>query len=357
MGTKDDEVSSTGIVDPNGAGVGLTIGITTYERPEGLARALESIFSQRLDGDHRVEVIVVDDGSKSEKFHDYWDLLSNREVDCRFSLIMLRNPVQSGGPSAGRNLVIDKATSDYILFMDDDDRLAEDSLGPLCDYLLQSDAQRISLRYRRGSRSSYLRPDVRHERLDIVESLWTMLPGSVYRTADVRHSGSRFPEGVHYGEDSEFVLHFSTRSENFAALCDRDYIIMGDPLPGESGHLSQGRGSWEDFLRNLLAHIGRFSRIIEASSLPLYVRDQLAIKALVHRPVLSYQIIRRISDHGDDDFATELLTEYSMVIKQRLPRGIILRESEKLGIRPEMTCVLDVDLKNLRKIRQEKGDQ
>jgi glycosyltransferase involved in cell wall biosynthesis len=329
----------------------LTIGITTYERPLSLRRALDSILNQKLPDDAQIEVLVVDDGSSSESFTDFWAALDELSRAKNFAVRGLRNSEPTGGPSAGRNAIIDVARGSHVMFLDDDDQLAEDALAPLVEYLASSSAQRTSLRYRRAERSVFLAPAIRHERLDIVDSLWTMLPASVYRTSDIRSHRSRFPEEVHYGEDSEFVLHFSVRSDNFAALCDRDYVVMGDPVAGEIEHLSQGRGSWEDFLRGIISHLDRFAKIVNGADVPAYVRDRLAVKCLMARSVGSYQMLRRVGDMEDLDLAADLLSAYSAIINDSIPEAVIMRFARENSLEGEISAVVRNDLDALRAAR------
>ncbi|MFE7506408.1 glycosyltransferase [Promicromonospora sp. NPDC057488] len=333
----------------------LTIGITTYERPLSLRRALDSVLSQKLPAGSQVEVLVVDDGSDSASFKELWAALGDLPRTKGFTVQGLCNPEPTGGPSAGRNSVIDVARGSHVMFLDDDDQLAEGALTPLLEYIASSTAQRTSLRYRRAGRSILLAPAMRHERLDIVDSLWTMLPPSIYRTSDIRGYRSKFPEGVHYGEDNEFVLHFSVRAENFTALCDRDYVIIGDPVAGEGAHLSQGKGSWEEFLRGVISHLDRLAKIIDGADIPAYVRDRLAAKCLIGRGITSYELARRLGDMDDSDLAADLLSAYSGIINDSIPEAAILRFARENSLEREIAAVVGNDLDALRAARAYTG--
>lgn len=329
----------------------LTVGVTTYERPQTVRRAIASILNQELPSGVEVEVLIVDDGSESEAFKELWVELKDLPRADSFSVQGLRNAESTGGPSAGRNAVIDMARGSHIMFLDDDDQFAEGALAPLVEYLASSDAQRVSLRHRRGDRSVFLAPAVWHENLDIIDSLWTMLALSAYRTSDIRRYRSGFPAGVHYGEDSEFVLHFTVRSEQFSSMCDRDYVVLGDPVAGESAHLSQGKGSWEGFLSGIISHLERFGGIIRDSGLPAYDRDRLAVKAILSRSVASYQMLRRLGELNDIDLAGNLLGAYSAVINSGISQPAIMRFAREHSLEREITAVVANDLAALRAAR------
>lgn len=74
------------------------------------------------------EVILIDDGSKdrSGKICDYFC-----KKDSRFKVIHIAN----GGVSNARNLGILKAKGKYIRFLDSDDRISEDSLKKMFEYI------------------------------------------------------------------------------------------------------------------------------------------------------------------------------------------------------------------------------
>ncbi|MEU2202207.1 glycosyltransferase [Isoptericola sp. NPDC019482] len=329
----------------------LTIGITTYERPETVNRAVQSILSQTIPEGSQVEVFVVDDGSTSESYRDFVRMLESLKVGDQISVTALRNRVATGGPSEGRNTVIDVATGRYVMFLDDDDFFVDESLSELLEYIGTSDSQRVTMRHRRAGRSIYRAPAKKQIRVDIVDSLWTMLALSAFRLDDVRSFGSRFPSGVHYGEDSEFVLHFSVRAEAFMALCDRDYIVRGDPFPGENAHLSQGSGSWLSFMRGILSHLDRFADILDTANLPIYIRDRLAARVLLDRSVGSYQMLRRISEMSKDAIAQELLDRYAATISRTLPDEAVLRFAKGASLEQEFRAVLARDISALRRAR------
>lgn len=99
----------------------LSIVIPVYNVEATLARCLDSIIAQDVDD---MEMILVDDGSTdgSPAIADEYA----RRYAC-VSLIRQEN----GGLSAARNTGIDKATGDYITFVDSDDYLHPDTLQRL----------------------------------------------------------------------------------------------------------------------------------------------------------------------------------------------------------------------------------
>jgi glycosyltransferase involved in cell wall biosynthesis len=97
----------------------ITVVIPTYKRPQGLYRALASVTSDKSDDQ---EVIVIDDDPE----------LSAVGVVAQFQGV--RYFAKRGfekGLSQSRNMGIQLARGDYILFLDDDDYLNPEALKTL----------------------------------------------------------------------------------------------------------------------------------------------------------------------------------------------------------------------------------
>ena len=89
----------------------VSVIIPTYNRPERLAVALQSV--QTLDFDGQLEVIVVNDhGAPVDDVVE----AAGRSLNVR----LINQPAQ-GGPSAARNAGLEVAEGEYVAFLDDDD--------------------------------------------------------------------------------------------------------------------------------------------------------------------------------------------------------------------------------------------
>ncbi|MGY4802322.1 glycosyltransferase [Teichococcus aerofrigidensis] len=91
----------------------VTVNILHFERPGGLAQALEALERQSYDN---LEILVVDNGSRSEEAVAYLDAL---EAQGRDDLRVLRMGENVYEPAA-RNAGAYAACGEYVLFMDDD---------------------------------------------------------------------------------------------------------------------------------------------------------------------------------------------------------------------------------------------
>lgn len=95
-----------------------------------LNKCLDSIQNQTLDA---IEIIVIDDGSTDESKKIAEDIAKEDE---RIKVYSKSN----GGLSSARNFGIEKATADYLVFVDSDDYIDPDMIELLYTNLLQENA-------------------------------------------------------------------------------------------------------------------------------------------------------------------------------------------------------------------------
>lgn len=108
----------------------ISIIIPVYNVRDYLERCLSSVEMQTFDD---FEVIVVDDGSPDTSYEVY-EAFSAR--DSRFRHIRKEN----GGVSRARNTGLAMAQGDYVLFIDSDDWMPEDSLETLYSRAIETGA-------------------------------------------------------------------------------------------------------------------------------------------------------------------------------------------------------------------------
>lgn len=109
----------------------VSVIIPVYNAEKYLEECIASILQQK----HRnLEIILVDDEST-----DNSPQIIERQcgLDKRFVHIRISNH----GPAYARNIGLDRATGDYILFLDNDDLLAPNAISKLCRKAVQSKAE------------------------------------------------------------------------------------------------------------------------------------------------------------------------------------------------------------------------
>lgn len=104
--------------------------IPVYNAAPYLQDCVDSIFYSKLT-DEEVEVIMVDDGSKDNS------VAIARSICCNHNnAILIEQPNQ--GSSVARNTGIEKATGDYIWFIDSDDYLESSLLGRIKNDIIEN---------------------------------------------------------------------------------------------------------------------------------------------------------------------------------------------------------------------------
>ena len=103
----------------------LSIIIPIYNVENTLRRCLDSVISQNIDD---CEIILVDDGST-----DNSGIIAD-EYEYKHQSITIYHKV-NGGLSDARNYGLDRMNGDYVTFVDSDDELSPNTLGPLLNIL------------------------------------------------------------------------------------------------------------------------------------------------------------------------------------------------------------------------------
>ena len=101
----------------------LTVAITTYKRPDLLLNALGSVIRQRFTN---YELIIVDDAS-SDNTESVVQQFMEKQSSQSPPIAYVRQPTNLG-VDAARNVAIQHARGEFIVYLDDDDRFAPDFL-------------------------------------------------------------------------------------------------------------------------------------------------------------------------------------------------------------------------------------
>lgn len=104
----------------------ISLVITTYNRAELLAAALESVAASRIDNHGDVEVIVVDNNS-TDGTRQTVERFQGKDFPFALRYVLER----SQGLSHARNRGIDESAGTYVAFMDDDQLLDREYLSRL----------------------------------------------------------------------------------------------------------------------------------------------------------------------------------------------------------------------------------
>lgn len=201
----------------------ISIILPTYNCESTLARCMESVLSQQFKD---FELLLVDDGS-TDGTPALCDAYTAK--DSRVHAFHKLN----GGVSSARNLGLDNAVGEWIIFVDSDDILAESALQLIYDETAHQDLER---------------PDLIVENLMIIhhnEPAFALYGPELYTVSQLYHQGLwgavwnktfsriiidkykiRFDESLRFSEDCLFVAEYCghLNSNNLAYIEEPCYI-------------------------------------------------------------------------------------------------------------------------------------
>ena len=207
----------------------VSVVMPVYNSMPYLTATLESVLAQDVAG---LEVIAVDDGSTDG---------SGEELDCFAArdhrLTVIHQP-NSGWPGAPRNRGIERATGEFVFFMDSDDTLAPHALSAMVEMAQTRNAEVVIPRMQgvagRGVQQLFqLHP---HGPISIARAMETLSPQKLFRRDLIERDGLRFPEERVRLEDGIFVTRAYVLAREIA-FCGRKplYFIA---LRDDGGNIS-----------------------------------------------------------------------------------------------------------------------
>ncbi|MGP4021740.1 glycosyltransferase family 2 protein [Actinomadura sp. 3N407] len=233
-----------------------------------LDRAFRSIFEQTLPGE-LIEIIAVDDGST-----DGGGEMLDRLAAGRPGFAVVHRSA-SGGPGRPRNVGIERATGEYVFFLDADDWLGPEALERCCAMADANGTDVVVPKYVGVGRRVH--PELFKENVefttifDPVPNLYGSITAlKLYRRALLERHDIRFPEGVLSGEDQIFAVRAYFEAKGVSVLADHDCYYWVAREDGTSA-LQRGGAPAELYF----PEIDRLMAFVSERTAPGPVRDRL----------------------------------------------------------------------------------
>jgi glycosyltransferase involved in cell wall biosynthesis len=290
--------------------VKVSVVVPVYNPGPYIEDCVSSLLRQSLPDDE-YEVIFVDDGS-TDATPARLDALAARHPHVR--VVHQENSGWSGKP---RNVGIEASRGEFVMFVDNDDRLGDEALERMYEYGVANKADVIVGKMAGKGRPVPVElfrrnhPRATVENAPLIDSL---TPHKMLRRSFLDRTGLRFPEGRRRLEDHVFVAEAYLRADNVSVLSD--YVCYY--------HLKRDDVSNAGFQRfdpaGYFANLREALDVVERYTEPGPLRDKLL------RRWLRVEMVDRMSGRRllamPDDYRRELLREMHAVVVERFGPGV-----------------------------------
>lgn len=207
----------------------ISVIVPVYNAEKYLRRCIESVLCQTFED---FELILVDDGSSdnSGRICDEY-----ATIDDRIIVIHKAN----GGASDARNVGIDRASGEYIMFCDSDDYIRDTMLEQMQEKLSEDiDLVVASLKMvTQNGHMDYCMPDKTYSVKELIEMFcMSAFPiiclcgpcNKLYRKSIIEENGIRFDVSLTVGEDTHFNMQYILKSKYVFCMSEIYYFYVRD---------------------------------------------------------------------------------------------------------------------------------
>ncbi|MYT30703.1 glycosyltransferase [Streptomyces sp. MspMP-M5] len=317
----------------------VTVIVPVHDTRRYLDRSLGSVFAQTLDPD-RIEIIAVDDGST-----DGSAAWLDEAAAAHPRLTVVHQPA-SGGAGRPRNVGLDRATGDYVFFLDSDDHLGPEALDRLTRMAEEHGSDIVYGRIV-GTDGRGAPVDLRttSPRVSVFDSpvYWSLAAYKLFRRSFVERHHLRFVEGRLLAEDLPFGIAALLRAGTVSVLADYDcYYLHGR---ADDSNASRQDMDWPAYL----AYIDTVLAGLAAEVPPGPDRDKLMVRHFHGEILMPFAAPYLARDEAGRramrEAARPLVDRYlTDRVSAALPPGLRLRaHCLRAGLDTELTDVVRAD--------------
>ncbi len=196
----------------------VSVIIPAYNSEQFIAETLDCLVNQTLKD---IEVVIVNDGSTD-------GTQAIIDAYCEKYSIFRSYIKENGGVSKARNYGLERATGEYVVFLDADDTYTEGSLEAFYNTAKKTGADLVLGRLMNFGKDIVSKHNAFADRLASMESidtftkilLWSFLVGNkCYNRERLVESGVRFP-GYKYSEEGAFFMSYVYTGAKIAGTMD-----------------------------------------------------------------------------------------------------------------------------------------
>ncbi len=308
----------------DGAAVKVSVVIPVYNPGSAIDACIRSLLRQTLPV-QEMEVLFVDDGSTDGTGARLQALAAEHD---HVRVITIPN---SGWPGKPRNVGLDAARGQYVMFVDQDDALDPESLARQHGLGAAHGADVVLgkvISDFRGVNHDLYRRDLPACTVFDAGLMNSLTPHKMLRTAFLREQGIRYPEGPRRLEDQLFM----TRAY-FAA---RSATVIGSYICYRYQRREDGRnaGSTRIEPAGYYANLREVLDVVDAHTEPGPVRDHF------YRRFLRTEMLGRLGGvkmrAPRPEYYADLLTEVRQLVEERFPTSVDAGLGAALRVRADL---------------------
>lgn len=265
----------------------VTLIIPMYNAQKYIIKCLESVVNQTYSD---YEVIIVNDGSTDESQKLVSDFIEKNSLS-NFFLINKEN----GGVSSARNTAIDRASGEWIMFLDSDDWIEPNLLSDMieydkkyhADYYLSGVRAYESTEQRFDVWSNYsvvygVMPDNLKD-LSLCDYIW----GRFYKKSIIDNSSIRFDERISFCEDNAFNFDYMSAIQSFVCINRIGYTYRR----GHPGAAT--KGAVNPYMRKYVwEHMHSFCKNMPLEDLNVALKENISFLRIMWNAVLTETVIK-----------------------------------------------------------------
>lgn len=272
----------------------LSVIIPLYNAAEYIDQCIRSVMAQR---DVSMEILVIDDGSKDNSI----DIVNS--IECKFLKFFQK---ENGGASSARNFGLEKANGKYIMFVDADDWIEDETICRRCIDKIeieQLDLCIFNFKYFYNNRNRYSEPTTFSKDLltifeanDLIRRMVVHghFPASpcfrIIKKDFLQNNNISFIEHT-TAEDIEWFTHVLVNVKRLGFISDAAYIYRKNVATSVTGSRSNQK------CKNLLLRLK--DSIQWANQLDDAIRRDYLLSALAYEFCILLGNIAHISDNNE----------------------------------------------------------
>lgn len=241
----------------------VSVIIPSYNSSQFIHSPLDSLLGQSLNKNF-IEVLVADDNSNDNTI----SVLTNYKKKMS-NLSIIAMETNYGAPAGPRNAALKQAKGKYVLFMDHDDFLNDETFERFATYALewQSDifeGRKKGVRGRHAPRSMHRFGNVEFADVFQHNMTNTLTPHKLYSRLFLSENGMKFTTDFINGDDLLFNMQAYSAAKKISILSDYDYYFVTNREDGS--HTLASSSAWNKSVEDSLMKVKLGKRVIFNSS-------------------------------------------------------------------------------------------